>query len=188
MTTSAPDEPNRPEEIERSARASPKPDRLTIRRLLLLTAGVAIGLAVFSPEADDPWSTEYWRALAHAFITGLALPAPLFAFRPGRWQKRPLGSGGLFALTASLGALLMLPPIAAETVVERNPAAATACLFYVLPMAASWYLLATVLAGHLGRGLFDAQTPWVERYGFLLAALWTPLGIWILVNFYLEAF
>ena len=188
MTMSAPDKPNRPAETEPSAGASPKPDRLTIRRLLLLTAGVAIGLAVFSPQADDPWNIEYWQALAHAFVTGLALPAPLFACRPGRWRKRPLGPGGLFALTAGLGALLMLPPVAMETVVQREPAAATACLFYVLPMAASWYLLAAALAGHLGRRLFHAETPWVERYGMLLAALWAPLGIWHLINFYLEAF
>jgi hypothetical protein len=164
-----------------------EPDRLTIRRLLVLTAGVAIGVTVFSPKGEDPSTVEYWLRMAHAFVAGLALPAPLFSLRFGR-HRRELGAGGLFALMSGLGTLLMLPPVAAETLLQRGPASATVCFFYVLPMAASWYMLAAILSGSIGRKLFHAATPWVERYGFLLAALWSPLGVWELVNFYLEAF
>ena len=57
-------------------------DRLTIRRLLLLTAGVAVGLTLFAPRFEEGGFADFeqWCAVANAAIIGLALPAPLFCF------------------------------------------------------------------------------------------------------------
>ncbi|NLX95625.1 MAG: hypothetical protein GXY83_05565 [Rhodopirellula sp.] len=163
------------------------PDRLTILRLLLLTAGVAVGLGVFLPRSSDPWDINTVLVVGNALVLGLALPAPLFTLRFGRRRERPLGPGGLFALTVGLGGLLMLPP-ALASVVSPKPGSAAVCLYYAMPLVGLWYLLAAALAGHVNRALFRPATPWVERYGLLLAALWSPLGAWHLANFYLEAF
>jgi hypothetical protein len=43
-----------------------------------------------------------------------------------------------------------------------------------------------MLGGHLARTLFNRETPWSERYGFLLALLWSPLGVWVLADLYTE--
>ena len=160
-------------------------DRLTILRLLLLTAGVAVGLAVFAPRitATSATDTNQWRGLVNAVIIGLGLPAPLFCVRR-RGSDRRIGAGGLFALTAALGSLLMLPAAVVSVIAGDAKGMPAACLFYCLPLVGLWYLLAALLSGHVGRHLFRPETPWTEKYGFLLALLWSPLGVWVLVDIY----
>jgi hypothetical protein len=167
-------------------------DRLTIRRLLLLTAGIAVGLSLFAPQLNEGnlANTEWWRITANAVVIGLALPAPLFCI-PGAFRNRSLGPGGLFALAVGLGIFLMLPPAVLEWVArdtsssnQRNTAAA--CLYYVLPLMGLWYLLAALVAGYASRRLFRPTTSWTERYGFFLALLWSPLGLWQVVDIYRE--
>jgi len=122
--------------------------------------------------------------LANAVLIGLALPAPLFMVRPRRRDARPLGFGSLFALVAGLGALLMLPPALAARL-KSSQGGAVVCLAYVLPLMGLWFILAALLSGQI-RSLFRADTPWRERYGALLALLWSPLGAWHLYGFYSE--
>jgi hypothetical protein len=165
-------------------------DRLTIRRLMLLTAGVAVGLTIFSPPLKEmnPGSADDWRVLWNALAVGLAAPAPLFCtavgFRNGR-----LGFGGMFALAAGLGVWLLLPPAIIEWL-GRNASPrvdidqAVFCLFFVLPSMGLWYLLAAFVGGQVGRRLFSRSTPWTDKYGFFLALLWSPLGAWQLVEIY----
>jgi hypothetical protein len=38
------------------------------------------------------------------------------------------------------------------------------------------------------RALFEADTPWTERYGTFLPLAWSPLGAWHLYRFYAEVF
>ncbi len=165
-------------------------DRLTILRLLILTAGVAVGIVFFAPgyDGEEAWDNEKWRALATAVLIGLALPAPLFCARRPQSETK-LGAGGLFALTAGLGSLLMLPAAVIEWAGRTSPTAGAdgmpaTCLYYCLPLVGLWYLLAALVSGYVGRSLFAPETPWTERYGILLALLFSPLGVWALVDIY----
>lgn len=159
------------------------PDRLTIRRLLLLTAGVAVALGAFCPPPN--WDAESWLGIGHSILIGLALPAPLFAMP----RRHVPGVGGLFALMAGLGSLTMLPPAYAMRFyqAQRMGGSPFLCLYYCLPLMSLWFILAALMSGQL-HGLFRRDTAWVERYGALLALLWSPLGAWHLICFYIEAF
>jgi hypothetical protein len=168
---------------------SPSRDRLTILRVLLLTAGVAAGLSVFAPEkeADSFEKSEWWLMLANAFVIGLSLPAPLFTLRFRRVERPQVGFGALFALMASLGVILLLPPALVERL-HSDKGEVHFCLYYVLPLLGLWFVLAILLTGGFRRIWRKAESPWTERYGFFLALLWSPLGIWHTVHFYIEAF
>ncbi len=174
------------DEIEHSRR-----DTLTIGRFLLLTAGVAVGLGVFvSSEEDGPWtelSLDHFIVYYNAVLVGLALPAPLFIVGQRLRNGPAIGPGGLYAVTMGLGSLLMLPPIFADHLQSKDGIPFT-CLHYMMPLVSFWYLIAAIVAGSLGRKLFARTTAWTERYGFFLAACWTPVGVWWLTTFYREAF
>lgn len=178
---------------ESEASESPRRDTLTIGRFLLLTAGVAIGLGVFSPVKDrnQPpqigFDLDYAIVFYNAVLIGLTLPAPLFIIGQRLRKGPPVGPGGLLAVTLGLGSLLMLPPIFIDRL-QQDEGVAFACIHYMLPLVSFWYLLAALVAGKLGRELFARTTAWTERYGFFLAVFWTPVGVWWLITFYMEAF
>ncbi len=175
------------DDIQANPVPSPAParrDALTILRILLLTAGVAVGIQVFGWEKDK----LLLLPLANAVVIGLSLPAPLFVVGRARQSPGAMGPGSMFAMTMGIGSLLLLPPpIIAKLVIARE-SSAPLCLYYVMPLAAIWFLLGALLAGQISRRLFDrGRTPWTERYGYFLAVLWSPLGVYHLVNFYREA-
>lgn len=175
---------------ESSAPIAEVPDRLTIGRLLLITAGVAAGLTLFAPhiEPEKLQSSDSWRGMAFSLIVGLTLPVPLFGI--GRVvKKRSLGVWGLFALALGLGAWLMMPAAIIEYLEPTSSPnneqhESFACLYFVMPMMGLWCLLAGLVSGHAGRALYNRTTPWIDRYGFLLALLWSPLGAWQVVDVY----
>lgn len=172
-----------------SPQTEPRRDRLTIGRMLLLTAGLAAGLGIFAPEMGKQpkiGAPDWWIGLTNAVLIGLALPAPLFTVRLPWRKARPLGVGGLFALVAGLGALLMLPP-ALGARLKGQQAGAVFCLAYALPLMGLWFVLAGLLVGQIA-SLWKADTPWTERYGTLLALAWSPLGVWHLYRFYADVF
>ena len=88
----------------------PRRDTLTIGRFLLLTAGVAIGLGVFSPVENHDQQNQielnldYAIVFYNAALIGISLPAPLFiigqrvaqgaARRSRRTSRRDAGAGG----------------------------------------------------------------------------------------------
>lgn len=177
------------ESAKREADQSPQRDALTIRRFLLLTAGVAMGLGVFSPgeKKGDLLEIDQFLGLYNSVLIGIALPAPLIIIGQ-RWRKGPaIGPGGLFSLMVGLGALLMLPPVLLQRLAGKV-GSSLFCLFYMLPLVSVWYLAAAAMAGKIDRSLFARSTAWTERYGFLLAVLWAPMGVWWLIRFYMEAF
>lgn len=169
-----------------------RPDRPTIARLLILTAGTAAGLTFFAPPFGQrgPADADDWLALAVAVIIGLTLPAPLFCI-PRVVRGHGLGAGGTFALASGLGVLLLLPAAIIEwlgrfATPPDEDTYTMSCLYFVLSFTGLWYLLASLAAGHAGRRLFRRETPWTERYGFFLALLWSPLGAWQVIGVYID--
>ncbi len=106
-------------------------DSLTIRRLLLLTAGLAIGLGLFTPERQEGrlvrLNLDATLGLFSAAMLGLALPAPLFVLGslPRARRSAPVAS---MPATMGLGALLMLPPVVMHRF-AGGPGATIVCLF-----------------------------------------------------------
>jgi len=166
-------------------------DRLTIWKLLWLTAGVGIGLSCFNGPFDqyDWMKVESWRFLFNGILSGLSLPAIAFGFSL-RLRGRRLGPGALFGMMSGLGALLMLPPAAlgASAGLLDSGNVPLTCMYFIMPLMALWFLLAAIVGGALRPKIWSSTTPWTERYGYLLAVGWTPLGIWVMFDIYRDAF
>lgn len=156
------------------------PDRLTIRRLMLLTAGVGVALMVFRQEFAEFrfHETEDCRAVATALLFGCSLPGPLFAFK----RRGGLGPGGWLWMSLGLGAWLLLPPA-----IPANSDART-CLFLALPLAGLWMTLAAAVGGYFHPRHWGADSSWCERMGLVLGLYYSPLGIWLVVDLYRHEF
>ncbi|MBX9792046.1 MAG: hypothetical protein K2Y37_24240 [Pirellulales bacterium] len=163
-------------------------DRLTIFRLLAITAGIAVGLVVYSPNVDpgnkSPYDVEYFRSLVAASLIGACLPAGFFAFGFRRRSHARLGPGGLLALAMTTGTLLLLPPAA----MQGDNGMGYICLRVTLPLMSLWYLVGMAAAGQLNRGAFSGGIPWSERYALYLAIAWLPEACWLIYEMYEEAF
>jgi len=156
-------------------------DEFTILRMLLLTAGVAVGLRVFWNGEFNPSESGSYRIVAAAILNGLGLPGPLVTLR--RKGQRPLDLGGLLWVTIGLGAWLLLPPS-----LMKPDGSAVMCLHYAVSLVCIWYLLAAVAGGRLRWASLRATPEWSERFGIYLAMAWVPLGLWIIWELYADAF
>jgi hypothetical protein len=163
-------------------------DRLTIFRMLVITAGIAVGLVVFAPKVDpndlSPYNVEYFRALAAAPLIGACLPAGFFALGWRRRNSSRPGPGGLLALTMTCGVLLLLPPAA----MTGDDGMGFICFRFMLPLVSLWYLVAMAAAGQLNRETLTGGAPWSERYALYLAIAWLPEAAWLLYEIYEGAF
>jgi hypothetical protein len=158
-------------------------DRLTIRRMLILIAGIGAGLAIGTPQPFEPGNLDHWRGLLTVIVMGLSLTGPVFIFAD---RRTPLRWGGLFWFAQGLGVWLLLPPIITERFKSGIRISPLLCLMYVLPLMGLWFTLAALVSGQLRRRQFR-RLPWRERFGALLAMLWTPLGVWVVGEFYYDA-
>jgi hypothetical protein len=149
-------------------------------------------LTVFAPGLRDfdASQVDSWRGLFTAILEGFSLPGVYYALRRSRAGHR-LEFGGLLWLTLSLGILLMLPPAVAGPLLrgdELGSNQAGMCLMYVLPLMSLWFMLGAALSGRLRRSHLGPQAPWTERFGLYLGIAWCPLGLWLLLDFYWDAF
>jgi hypothetical protein len=163
-------------------------DRFTLARMMLLVAGITVGLVIFGPQPEefDSKDHEWWRGLATAVLIGAAIPGPIMVLRSRRPRRR-LASGSLFLLMCGLGIWLLLPPAVAARTTSADTMA-IGCLYYTQPQKGLWFFLAAAITGHAQRAWFRQHAAWTDRFGTLLAALWSPLGAWHVVDFYIDAF
>ncbi|CAL1125483.1 unnamed protein product [Cladocopium goreaui] len=147
----------------------------------------AEGKEVGAAPEDIQWNdVDDWRILANGILSGLSLSALLFGLNL-RLRGRRLGIGALFGVMSGLGALLLLPPLLVvgegEAVGDRL---AFACIVYMMPLMALWFLLAAAVGGRLRRKIWSRPMPWTEKFGYLLAMAWSPLGVWMLFDIYID--
>lgn len=157
-------------------------------RLLAMVTGVAVGLFLFysRPESTAEAQPPDWPLFYFAALAGVTLFESLFVARR-LYQRHRLGVGGYMTLALGIGIWLLLPVAIAERL--TTDAMAAGCLSYVLPLGALWMLVAAlVTAGLNPRRLLTQSAAWTDRCGILLAMSWAPLGVWLLVELYLEAF
>ena len=158
---------------------------------MVLMAGVGVGLTLFRErESLNLGDVDWWRETATAVLIGCSLPG---VFYTTRWRRAspPQGLGGLLWLTLSLGALLMIPPVIAAAVNQRNQLgtdSAGMCLYYAMPLVSLWFVLAAILSGHLRSKALSFEAGWSDWFGWRLGLVWSLFGLWLLVDFYREAF
>ena len=170
--------------------AAASDDRLTLGRLLILVAGVLVGLRLFlEPMNENPnYDGEYFRILYTGPLVGLSLTGPVILLANFR-RVRPFGAGRLLWFTQGIGVWLLLPPAVANVVDGGGKGdLAQACLYYCLPFVGLWFLLAAAVGGHLTRSQWRRSAPWTERFGLYLGFAWIPLSIWVLWDVYHNAF
>lgn len=142
------------------------------------------------PLDEFDWKNhESWRALLNAVLSGLSLPAIGFGLSL-RLRGHDLKSGSLFGLMAGLGALLMLPAAIMAKVLaepEQSDNIVVSCMYFVMPLMGLWFFLAAWVGGMFTWRLWSQPMPWSEKYGYLLAVAWTPLGVWVLADIYHDA-
>ena len=166
-------------------------DRLSSRRLLVLTAGAALGWVIFVPSGDnsDPTSLDWWRWVWFGVLAGVALVSPIFVVGR-RLRGHRAGVGSMLLLTLAFGVLTLLPLTIAERIDGHDVGEgfSAVCLAYCVPFVCLWYLISASVGGRLTLRSLGRNTPWVERLGLYLTFAGAPLGFWTLIELYREAF
>jgi hypothetical protein len=168
------------------------PDRLTISRLMVLMAGLGFSLAFLAPRDAQYWPPEVdrYRELYSTVLIGLSLPGLIYGL-PSRRRRVRQGMGSLLWLALALAVLLLMPPAIGGPLLHAQAMGsnmAVACLHYLLPLMSLWMLLAGWLGGSLRWRHLRRSAPWRERFGVYLGLAWSLQGLWLLGDFYWDAF
>ncbi|WP_169973083.1 hypothetical protein [Tautonia rosea] len=182
---------------------APRRPRPTIGELMIVVAGIGVGLAVGLPIFRDETSLgESFVVLGGAVLGGASLVGvPLLLWERRRGRHRRFRSGTLLWFAHGTAAWLLWPPI----IVGRrssargqsppivDPSAAEICFFYGTPLMAV-YVTASLLAGgwlrRRRRGTRRSPAPmhWRERFGLLLGMGWAVIGLYVLSMIYRSQF
>ncbi|QDV36628.1 hypothetical protein [Tautonia plasticadhaerens] len=180
-------------------------NRPTIGAMMLLIAGVGVGLAVMIP-LDGPGAEEWneWVFVLAGGVLGGAsfVGVPLLIRERWRRPRRRFGPGQVIWFSQGTAAWLLWPPIVVGSIsVNRgrnppivDPSAPQICFAYGTPLMAV-YLTVALLAGGWWRprvrrrgGRRPRPVPWTERFGLLLGMGWAVLGLYVLSMIYRSKF
>lgn len=192
-------EPKTPDGI----RHAPRRPRPTIGELMILIAGVGVGLTVALPIfRDEPSLGEAFLVVAGAMLGGASLVGvPLLLWERWRGDRKRFGPGRLMWFAHGTAAWLLWPPIIlgrhssarGQNPPIVDPSAAEICFFYGTPLMAV-YVTASLLAGgwlrrrRRGNRRPATPIPWRERFGLLLGMGWAVLGLYVLSMIYRSKF
>ena len=178
--------------------------RPSLGEMMLLVAGVGVGLAMLMPEIrdNDPKPSEWVLLLGGAVLGGVALVGvPLLLWERVRGDCRRFGAGRLLWFAHGTAAWLLWPPI----VVGRrsaargqnppivDPAVPEICYYYGTPLMAVYVTTSLLAGGWLRRGSRrgrrrPASRSWRERFGLVLGMIWAALGLYVLSMIYRNSF
>ncbi len=156
-------------------------DVFTLSRLLVLVAGVSVGLAAYGNLGPPPALAElgdFVRIAWSAVLHGLSLPAPWFVVRQAM-RKRPITLGAYGWLTYGLGAWIMLP------LALHSGGDIHTCLHYVMSLGGFFYTLAGIITRQVR---LRHSLGWTERMGWLVLCGWFPLGLSLTWDLYAGAY
>ena len=178
-------------------------DRLNIGIVMLLVVGVAIGIwlvgddlkeLLSSGKARFPhwgfgWLDSWIAVVAGSLLGGRSLIGPPLLLLRGR--RRPWGPGRILWFTYGTATWVFWAPVFYLKAIDDNQSHRTRAdeeIVLALPSVTSLFTMPAVVAsGALGRSrrsrLFRS---WQERFGVLLGAGWTCLGLYWVAWIYRE--
>lgn len=167
--------------------------RLGIGELMLLIAGLAVGLWVTGlgqkPAPDFGPAGEAIFLIVIGTLAGLSLVGPpllLLRRRKGRWRP-----GQILWFATGTATWLLWPPVVYKRVVQgRGMGESTSgvCYVYGTPLMALYLTLALLAGGWLRRGRRRRRRSWHETFGLLLGLAWACTGLYVLYLLYSEDF
>jgi hypothetical protein len=163
--------------------------RLALWELLVLIAGVALGLWLFTKELQEPAGDQRWLLAVVAVLSGCSLVGPPLLLWERRGSKAMWRAGRVHWFAQGTAAWLMWPPMVAARLrgdsVFHN-AGTGICYFYGTPLMALYVTLALLAGGWIRprRGRRRRRYSWREQFGLLLGLAWACTGLYLLVNLY----
>jgi hypothetical protein len=166
-------------------------DRLHVGVVMLLIAGVALGIWLALPEFqaelrnDDIDQRIGAVLLLIVFVLGgLSLVGPPLLLLTAR--RRPWGAGRFLWFAHGTAAWLLWPPIVyVRAGGTGHRSASAACFFYGTPLMAVYVTLALLAGGHFRRSRRRRMSrSWQETFGLLLGLLWACTGLYLISTFY----
>jgi hypothetical protein len=167
--------------------------RLTILDLILLIAGLAVGLwlAIGVIGGWPPENEESWLYFLIFVLGGISLIGPPLLLRERFRGRVRLGLGEWFWFCQGTAAWLLWPPIIVhrfQDKVEVGRPMAGVCYAYGTPLMALYITLALLAGGWLRprhvRRRARGRRRWTETFGLLVGLLWACTGLYVLVLIY----
>jgi hypothetical protein len=166
--------------------ASPRADRLSIGVVMLLIAGVALGLWLAAAVMQGEDQVGRWLVLLVFVLGGLSLVGPPLLLLTA--QRRSWGAGRFLWFAHGTAAWLLWPPVIylRSRGISGNSSTG-ACFFYGTPLMAVYVTLTLLAGGHLKRSRRRRlRRSWQETFGLLLGLVWACTGLYWISQFYLE--
>ena len=171
-----------------------KRERLSIRELLILVAGVGIALAVTRPIWTAPHQFEdvdpiqvvpvVVRVIV-AVLSGVSLVGvPLLLARLTR-RRTPWGPGKISWFSQGMAAWLLWPPIVYHQLPLQRAGGgmswSSVCWLWGTPLMGLYMTAAILAGGWFGRrGRRLMRRSWREQFGLILSCLWACTGLYLL--------
>lgn len=168
--------------------------RFSVGELMVLVAGVSVGLWLFLPKSDDADPGSVVMGTIFGVLGGLSLVGvPLLLLE--RFRERgtrvgpPWEAGKLTWFASGMSAWLLWPPIAFSRLQGESfdRSATGICFFYGTPLMAVYMTLALLTGGWLRRRRRRRRArSWRERFGLVLSMAWACTGLYLLATLYLS--
>lgn len=168
--------------------------RLGLGELMLLVAGVGVGLWLILDELRDirgfPQPDKLLLALVMT-LGGLSVVGPPILLLGRRGDRGRWGAGRLLWFSTGMAAWLLWPPVVFRRARsgQFDSTTSAVCFAYGTPLMALYLTLALLAGGWLGRrGRRRSRRTWRESFGLLLGLAWACTGLYVLYLLYSEDF
>ena len=168
--------------------------QLTVLELMILIAGVAVGIWLVAKDltsADNTIEFEDVMAVVIAVLGGLSVVGPPLLLLEWRRRRVHWHAGKVLWFAQGMASWLLWPPVVYTRLRGKgfNDSMSGMCWFYGTPLMAIYVTLALLSGGWLRRSRRRRLgRSWREQFGLLLGMAWACSGFYILYLLYAEDF
>lgn len=168
--------------------------QLTLLELMLVIAGIALGLWLVlndvrepADKSDPPFAN--WVIGLVGVLGGIATLGPVLLLLERLKTRERWGPGKILWFSQGMASWLLWPPVLYHRAVKGDleQSSVWVCYFYGTPLMAI-YVTAALLAGgwFRRRGRRFRRLSWREQFGLILNLLWATTGFYVLYLIYRE--